>query len=60
MQKYYLIFQKKNPLKETKIFQNIITLELLISNFNTSQKISSFKHPHVKIRPIIIIIIIIT
>jgi len=34
MQKYNL---QKNPLKETKILQDIITLEL-ISSFNTSQK----------------------
>jgi hypothetical protein len=47
MQKYNL--QKKNPLKkETKILQDItITLEL-ISSFNTSQNISSFKNPHIK------------
>jgi hypothetical protein len=36
MQKLHLIFQK-NPLKETKILQDIITLNL-ISSFNTSQK----------------------
>jgi hypothetical protein len=30
---------KKNPLKETKILQDIITLEL-ISSFNTSQSIT--------------------
>jgi hypothetical protein len=35
MQKYNL---KKNPLKETKILQDIITLHL-ISSFNTSQNI---------------------
>jgi hypothetical protein len=35
MQKYNI---KKNPLKEIKIFQDIITLEL-ISSFNTSQNI---------------------
>jgi hypothetical protein len=44
MQKY-IIF-KKNPLKETKIFQDIIIL-YLISSFNTSQNIifekSSYK-----------------
>jgi hypothetical protein len=57
MQKY--INLQKNPLKETKSFQDIITLEL-ISSFNTSPKLSSFKNPHWKIyRPIIIIIIII-
>jgi hypothetical protein len=56
MQKY--INLQKNPLKETKSFQDIITLEL-ISSFNTSPKLSSFKNPHWKIyRPIIIIIII--
>jgi hypothetical protein len=55
-----MIFKK--PLKETlkkggkpKIFQDIITIEL-ISSFNTSQNISSFKNPHMKNRPIIIII----
>jgi hypothetical protein len=44
MQKYNL---QKNPLKETKIIQDIITLEL-ISSFNTSQNImfqkSSYKN----------------
>jgi len=44
MQKY-IIF-KKNPLKKTKIFQDIIIL-YLISSFNTSQNIifqkSSYK-----------------
>jgi len=35
MHKYNL---RKNPLKETKIFQDIITLQLILS-FNTSQKI---------------------
>jgi hypothetical protein len=40
MQKY-IIFPKNNPLKETKILQDVITLEL-ISTFNTSQNISSF------------------
>jgi hypothetical protein len=39
---------QKNPLKETKILQDIITLQL-ISSFNTSQNISSFKNPHIKI-----------
>jgi hypothetical protein len=34
MQKYNL---PKNPLKETKILQDIVTIEL-ISSFNTSQK----------------------
>ncbi len=45
MQKYNL---QKNPLNETKILQNIITEEL-ISSFNTSQNIKSFKNPHIKI-----------
>jgi len=45
MLKYNL---QNNPLKETKVFQNIITLEL-ISSFDTSQNISSFKNPHIKI-----------
>jgi hypothetical protein len=46
-QKYNL---QKNPLKETNLILQaiIITLEL-ISNFNTSQNISSFKNPHIKI-----------
>jgi hypothetical protein len=53
--KIYIIF-KKNPLKEPKTLQHIITLLQLIPSFNTSQ-ISSFKNPHIKInRPIIIII----
>jgi hypothetical protein len=39
---------KKNPLKEkTKILQDIIPL--LTSSFNTSQIISSFQNPHIKI-----------
>jgi hypothetical protein len=36
IQKYNL---QKNPLKETKILQGIITLLELISSFNTSQNI---------------------
>ncbi len=46
----------KNPLKETKILQDIIiTLLELISSFNTSPKYHLFKNPHIKInRPIII------
>jgi hypothetical protein len=40
---------KKNPPKETKILQDITTLQL-ISSFNTSQKrSSSFKNLHIKI-----------
>jgi len=40
----------KNPLKETKILQDIVTLQL-ISSFNTisKPKLSSFKNPHIKI-----------
>ncbi len=48
MQKYNL---QKNPLKETKILQDIITLEL-ISSFNTSQNII-FQKSSYKKRPII-------
>jgi hypothetical protein len=44
MQKYNL---QKNPLKETKILQDIITVKL-IPSFNTSQNIV-FKNPHIKI-----------
>jgi hypothetical protein len=36
MQKYNF---QKNPLKETKILQDIITVWELISSFNTSQNI---------------------
>ncbi len=43
---------KKNPLKETKILQDIITLQL-ISSFNTSQNII-FQKSSYKNRPIII------
>ncbi len=43
-----------NPLKNTKILQDIITLEL-ISQVSTWAKILSFKNPHIKNRPIIII-----
>jgi hypothetical protein len=35
-------------LKKTKILQDIITLQL-ISCLNTSQNISSFQNPHIKI-----------
>jgi hypothetical protein len=47
------IIFKKNPLQETKILQDIITLEL-ISSFNTSQNII-FQKSSYKNRPIIII-----
>ncbi len=46
MQKYNL---QKNPLKQTKILQDIITLKL-ISSFNTSQNIIFQKSPY-KNRP---------
>jgi len=49
--KYFTMLKhnlQKNSLKETKILQEIITLEL-VSSFNTSQNISSSKHPHIKI-----------
>jgi hypothetical protein len=49
----YFNVQKYNPLKETNILQDIITLEL-ISSFNTSQKII-FQKSSYKNRPIIII-----
>jgi hypothetical protein len=52
MQKYNL--QKKNPLKETKIFQDIITLQQ-ISSFDTSQNIIFQKSSSYKNGPIIII-----
>ncbi len=42
MQKYNL---QKNPLKETKIFQDIMTL----SQVATGAKISSFKNPGTRI-----------
>jgi hypothetical protein len=42
-----IIFKKKKP-KKTKILQDIITLQL-ISCLNTSQNISSFQNPHIKI-----------
>jgi hypothetical protein len=46
--------RKKNPLKETKILQDIIiTLLYLISSFNTSQNII-FQNSSYKNRPIII------
>jgi hypothetical protein len=38
---------KKNPLKESKILQDIKTLEL-ISSFSTQAKTSSFKNSHIK------------
>jgi hypothetical protein len=43
MQKYILIFTKSSK-RNQKILQDIITLLLLISSFNTSQKISCFKN----------------
>jgi hypothetical protein len=49
MQKYNL---QNNPLKETKILQDIITLTNY-SQLSTQAKISSFKNPHIKNRPII-------
>jgi hypothetical protein len=51
MQKYNL---PKNPLKETKILQDIITLYTLISNFKTCQKFisqkSSYKNRSIYLR----------
>jgi len=44
-----IIFKKKNPLKETKLLQNITTLSL-IPSFNTSQNIIFQKSSH-KNRP---------
>jgi hypothetical protein len=44
MQKYNL---QKNPLEETKIFQDIITYNQ--SQVSTQANISSFKNPHTKI-----------
>jgi len=44
------VFFLKNPLKETKIFKDITTLEL-ISSFNTSQNII-FQKSWYKNRPI--------
>jgi hypothetical protein len=41
------IIFKKNPPKETKILQDIITLQL-ISSFNTSQNITFQKSSHKK------------
>jgi hypothetical protein len=43
MQKHNL---QQTPLKETKILQDIIT------QVSTQAKISSFKNPHIKNRPI--------
>jgi hypothetical protein len=45
--KNYNLKNKKNPLKETKILQEIITLEL-ISSFNRSQNYHASKNPHIK------------
>ncbi len=47
------IIFKKMLEKEPKSFK-ISELCKLISSFNTSQNISSFKNPHIKIGPIII------
>ncbi len=46
MQKYNL---QKNPLKETKMLQDIITLTNLQFQHKPKAKISSFKNPHIKI-----------
>jgi hypothetical protein len=46
--------QKYNPLKETKILQDIIITLELISSFNTSQNIIFQKSSYNKNRPIII------
>jgi hypothetical protein len=50
MQKYTQSSEKEHPLKETKILQHIITLQL-ISSFNTSQNIIfqkfSYKNRHI-------------
>jgi len=46
MQKYNL---PRNPLKETKILQDIITLVSTNLKFQLKPKISSFKNPHTKI-----------
>ncbi len=52
-----IIILKKNPKKQTKILQDIITLYKLISSFNTSQNIIIiFQKCSYKKRPIIIII----
>jgi hypothetical protein len=49
-----ILSSKKNPRKETKILQDIITLKELITSFNTSQNII-FQKSSDKNRPIIII-----
>jgi len=47
---------QKNPLKETKILQDIYN-SIINLKFQHNPKISSFKNPHIKInRPIIIIV----
>jgi hypothetical protein len=45
--KYYL---QKNPLKETKILQDIQN-SITKSHVSTQAKISSFENPHIKNRP---------
>ncbi len=50
----YFNMQKYNPLKETKILQDIIITLELISSFNTSQNIIFQKSSYNKNRPIII------
>jgi hypothetical protein len=60
--KIYLIFKKKNPLKENQNPSRYYYYNSIITNsqVSTQAKISSFKNHHIKInRPIIIIIIII-
>jgi hypothetical protein len=45
---YAKISSSKNPLQETKILQDIVTL-YNESQVSTQAKISSFKNPHIKI-----------
>jgi hypothetical protein len=56
MQKYNL---QKNPLKVTKYPSKYYNSIITNLKFQHKPKISSFKNPHIKNRPIIIIIIII-
>jgi hypothetical protein len=50
--KYFTILKynlQKNPLKETKILPNIITLGTNLKFQHNTTQISSFKNPHIKI-----------
>jgi len=58
MQKYINLPKKKSSKKETQTLSRYHNFIITKSQVSTQDKISSFKNPHIKNRPIIIIIII--